>query len=87
MLYQTQAGMFSPWQKISIMAHECTNQGAEAMGAVTTPAREANNLILIQIIMINLPDVENQIYHATDFKSLVSTPFQGAINAICWKQC
>ena len=35
-------------------------------------------------MMINLPDVENQIYHATDFKSLVCTPFHGTINALCW---
>ena len=34
--------------------------------------------------MINLPSVENQIYYVTNFHDLVSTPFKGAINAMCW---
>jgi len=34
--------------------------------------------------MIDLPYGENQIHYVTNFNDLVSTPFQGAINAICW---
>ena len=34
--------------------------------------------------MINLSPTENQIQSVTNFQDLVSTPFQGAINAICW---
>ena len=34
--------------------------------------------------MINLSPAENQIRYVTNFKDLVSTPFQGEINAICW---
>ncbi len=34
--------------------------------------------------MINLLDVDNQIHCVTNFKDLVSTPFHGAMNAICW---
>lgn len=34
--------------------------------------------------MINLPILENQINHATNFQDLISTPFQGVINAHCW---
>jgi hypothetical protein len=41
-------------------------------------------LILIFPIMINLSPTENQIQLVTDFQDLVSTPFQGETNAICW---
>jgi len=34
--------------------------------------------------MINLSHTESQIHYVTNFKDLVSTPFHGAINAICW---
>ncbi len=34
--------------------------------------------------MINLLDVDNQIHCVTNFQDLVSTPFHGAMNAICW---
>ena len=34
--------------------------------------------------MINLPHTENQISCVTNFQKLISTPFHGAINAICW---
>jgi len=34
--------------------------------------------------MIDLPHPENQIHCVTSFQDLVSTPFSGAINAICW---
>ncbi len=34
--------------------------------------------------MINLSHAENQIHIVTNFKGLVSTPFHGAMNAICW---
>jgi hypothetical protein len=34
--------------------------------------------------MINLSPAENQIHCVTNFQELVSTPFQGAINTICW---
>ena len=34
--------------------------------------------------MINLSPAEHQIQYVTNFKDLVSTPFHGAINAICW---
>jgi hypothetical protein len=34
--------------------------------------------------MIDLPHTENQIRHVTNFQDLVSTPFTGIINAICW---
>ena len=36
--------------------------------------------------MIDLPTAENQIHFVTNFQDLVSTPFYGAINAICWKR-
>ncbi len=35
-------------------------------------------------MMINLSQAENQIHSVTNFQDLVSTPFHGAINAICW---
>ncbi|HVU53642.1 MAG TPA: hypothetical protein VHD83_01245 [Puia sp.] len=34
--------------------------------------------------MIDLPHAENQIHCVANFQDLVSTPFKGAINAICW---
>ncbi|OQP41088.1 hypothetical protein A4H97_15950 [Niastella yeongjuensis] len=34
--------------------------------------------------MIDLSHAENQIQSVTNFHDLVTTPFQGAINAICW---
>jgi hypothetical protein len=34
--------------------------------------------------MIDLPHAENQIHYVTNFQDLVSTPFSGVINAICW---
>ncbi|TXD68343.1 hypothetical protein [Aequorivita lipolytica] len=34
--------------------------------------------------MIDLPHTANQIHRVTNFKDLVSTPFQGEMNAICW---
>ena len=34
--------------------------------------------------MIDLSHAENQIHSVTNFKDLVSTPFHGKINAICW---
>ena len=40
--------------------------------------------MVLQIIMINLPDADNQFLCITNFQDLVSTPFDGAINAICW---
>ena len=33
--------------------------------------------------MINLSDADNQILCVTNFQDLVSTPFDGAVNAIC----
>jgi len=34
--------------------------------------------------MINLSHAEHQIHYVTNFQDLVSTPFHGAMNAICW---
>ena len=34
--------------------------------------------------MINLSLEDNQIHSVTNFQDLVSTPFSGAVNAICW---
>ena len=34
--------------------------------------------------MTGLPQAENQIHYVTNFQDLTSTPFNGAINAICW---
>ena len=31
-----------------------------------------------------IPPAENQIRHVTNFQDLVSTPFSGVVNAICW---
>src|ERR1700712_1788692 len=36
--------------------------------------------------MINLSPAENQVHYVTNFQDLVSTPFHGAINAICWSR-
>src|SRR5690606_31713570 len=36
--------------------------------------------------MTDLPQVSNQILRVTNFQDLVSTPFQGEMNAICWKR-
>ncbi len=34
--------------------------------------------------MMNLPPTAKQIHRVTNFQDLVSTPFQGETNAICW---
>ncbi|MFK7771363.1 MAG: hypothetical protein AB8F94_04455 [Saprospiraceae bacterium] len=34
--------------------------------------------------MIDLSSTENQVQYVTNFQDLVSTPFQGKINAMCW---
>ncbi len=34
--------------------------------------------------MIDLPHAENQIHCVSNFQDLVSTPFHGEMNAICW---
>lgn len=34
--------------------------------------------------MIDLSHTQNQIHYVTNFQDLVSTPFQGEMNAICW---
>ncbi|SIN88547.1 DUF1826 domain-containing protein [Chitinophaga niabensis] len=34
--------------------------------------------------MIDVPPAGNQIHHVTNFQDLVSTPFSGIINSICW---
>ncbi|MDF2455798.1 MAG: hypothetical protein K0R51_1791 [Cytophagaceae bacterium] len=34
--------------------------------------------------MVNLTPTSNQIHCVTNFQDLVSTPFHGAINAMCW---
>ncbi len=36
--------------------------------------------------MINLVHSENQIYSVTNFQDLVSIPFHGNVNAICWNR-
>jgi hypothetical protein len=35
-------------------------------------------------MMSHLPDTESQIHYVSSFEELVSTPFHGAKNAICW---
>lgn len=35
-------------------------------------------------IMIDLTYSENQIHRVTNFQDLISTPFRGQVNAICW---
>ena len=34
--------------------------------------------------MIDFSPAENQIFCVTNFQDLVSTPFHGEMNAICW---
>ena len=36
--------------------------------------------------MIDLSHAENQIHCVTNFQDLVSTPFHGKMNAICWSR-
>ncbi|SRX55494.1 hypothetical protein [Aequorivita sp. CIP111184] len=36
--------------------------------------------------MIDLPHATNQIQLVKNFQDLVSTPFQGEINTICWNR-
>lgn len=36
--------------------------------------------------MIDLSNAEHQIHLVTNFRDLVATPFQGTVNAICWKR-
>jgi hypothetical protein len=36
--------------------------------------------------MIDLSHAENQIHCVTNFQDLVSTPFYGKMNAICWNR-
>lgn len=36
--------------------------------------------------MLNSSPTKNQIYSITNFQDFISTPFQGDINAICWKR-
>ncbi len=36
--------------------------------------------------MVNLTQAENQIQSVTNFHDLVSTPFHGRINTICWRR-
>jgi hypothetical protein len=36
--------------------------------------------------MIDLSQSENQIHFVSNFNDLVSTDFQGEVNAICWKR-
>lgn len=42
------------------------------------------NFILIFTAMINLSDAEQQIHFVTNFQDLISTPFSGNRNALCW---
>ena len=34
--------------------------------------------------MNDLPDTEHQIHYVSNFEDLITTPFHGAMNAICW---
>ncbi|WP_430402490.1 hypothetical protein [Fluviicola sp.] len=36
--------------------------------------------------MTNIPSAEKQIHQVTNFQNLVSTPFHGMMNAICWNR-
>ena len=45
----------------------------------------STNYILILTIIIDSTPSENQIHIFNNFQDLVSTPFYGEINAICWK--
>jgi hypothetical protein len=35
-------------------------------------------------MMSHLPDTEDQIHYVSNFEELISTPFHGAMNAVCW---
>jgi hypothetical protein len=47
----------------------------------TTPVKRFS---LTLPIMIDLSHTKSQIHQVTNFKDLISTPFQGEMNAICW---
>ena len=36
--------------------------------------------------MNHLPQTKNQIKNVSNFEELISTPFQGEINAMCWNR-
>ena len=36
--------------------------------------------------MIQISSIENNIQVVDNFQKLISTPFHGAINAMCWKR-
>lgn len=36
--------------------------------------------------MTNLSSTDNQVHSVSNFNELIETPFQGTINAICWKR-
>lgn len=42
--------------------------------------------IHLSLLMIDVSAAQNQIHCVTNFKDLVTTPFNGAINAICWSR-
>jgi len=44
----------------------------------------SNDFTLEVYMIIDLPPEENQIHCVTNFQDLVSTPFRGKMNAICW---
>lgn len=46
----------------------------------------SNALILALSIMINLSPADYQIHYVTNFQDLVTTPFNGEINAVCWSR-
>jgi hypothetical protein len=46
----------------------------------------SSDFILILTLMTDLSPAENQIQCVTNFHDLVSTPFHGKINAICWSR-
>ena len=48
------------------------------------PLVNAKRDFLFAIAMVNLSNAENQVQRVTNFKDLISAPFQGEINAICW---
>lgn len=49
-------------------------------------SERATDFLLSLTIMINLSAAENQVHYVTNFHDLVSTPFHGEINAICWNR-
>lgn len=55
--------------------------GQSASGIFIT---SLSNEIFTLTIMIDLSHAEKQIQYVTTFQDLVSTPFSGAMNAICW---